>query len=126
MRLFPALLKLLLLAAVVFDLGGGAWAMQAIINASTDIHHASATEGDMPCHGDSAADAVDTLPLHEHDDAKCASSTCDCGCTMAGSALPMQPVLDVSLIPRSRSLIPDGHQLPDTFALPGLRPPISA
>ena len=127
MRLFPTLLKLLLLAAVVFDLGGGAWAMQAIHAASAGIEHAAA-EGELPCHGDPAAEAgaaSSTLP-HAHGDAECGSSSCDCGCSMAGSALLAQAIAVSSVVPQNRHLTPDSDNAPTAFSLPDLRPPIPA
>ncbi len=120
MRPLHALLKLLLLAAVAFDLGGGAWAMRAM--ASVD-QTPGAVEA-MPCHGDASSDVAATP--HHHGDVGCVLGDCDCGCAVTSTALPVPGAAPALAVPDARYIASRNGHVPDEFSSPGLRPPISA
>ncbi|MCX7555643.1 CopL family metal-binding regulatory protein [Xanthomonadaceae bacterium JHOS43] len=128
MRPLRTLLTLLLLAAVAFDLGGGAWAMRAMTD-QTQVAVDPSTQAPeaMPCHGDAGNEPAITTQ-HDHGDAGCAlgDCDCDCGCAVTSAALPMPGVLLALAAPEARHMASTGGRVPDDFPCPGLRPPISA
>ena len=122
MRPLHTLLKLLLLAAVAFDLGGGAWAMRAMAS----IDQTPDTVETMPCHGDAGSNVtLIATTLHDHGDADCALGDCDCGCAMTCAAPPVPGVPAALAMPDARYLASSSGHVPDDFSSPGLRPPIS-
>lgn len=119
MRPLHTLLKLLLLAAVAFDLGGGAWAMRAMVHVDAAPEAAEA----MPCHGD-ADHEIAAATSHDHGEIGCMLGDCECGCAVTSAAPPVPNVIPALAVPDTRYIASRHGQMPDTFSCPGLRPPI--
>ena len=126
MRLIQTLLRLLLLAAVAFNLGGGMQALPVMADHAPPpaTVPADAAPHAMPCHGDTAGPSIPATQ-HRHGDADCGASGCDCGCALSSAMPPMPRMAPASLAPSRRYLASHHRHIPDQFSHPRLRPPIS-
>lgn len=124
MRLFPALLKLLLMTALAFDLGGGAAAVRLMLDQAQPVaDSSSASEEVLPCHGNNDSPPLLAAP-HTHGDSECGALDCDCGCALTSPLMTMPDVMSGCPAPALHRLALAGGRLHEDFALPGLRPPI--